>query len=148
MFDVRTCYSAYIELLRREVKTMTIRSFTLPIDSPRLGMDATGIVSAVFRFQTETERQAGSARVQELSEDGRPVWTVEALWVIEQYGTHSTEVIHIRIPAKVQPVVPPGPVQFNSLTASVRLSKGQVYWAADGIETVSKSARISDHAAA
>lgn len=127
---------------------MTIRNLTLPIDALRMILDSTGIVTPVFKFQTEAERQAKDARVQELSEDQRPIWTVEGLWVIEQFGTRSTEVIHVRVPSKVQPVVPPGPVLFNMLTVDIRLTKGQVYWTADGIEPVPKATRNSDHAAA
>jgi hypothetical protein len=132
---------------REEVKIMEVKSIDLPIDGSRLGTSATGNVSSVYKYQDESERKAGTARVQDLSEDGRFLWTVEATLVIEQYGTKTTQVIQVRIPAKVEPVVPIGPVQFSMLTASVRLTKGQVYWGAEGIEPMAtKPLRTSDHA--
>jgi hypothetical protein len=126
---------------------MEVKNIDLPVDGSRLGTIATGNVSGVYRYQDESERKAGTARVQDLSEDGQPLWSVEATLVSEQYGTKTTQVIQVRIPAKVEPVVSLGPVQFNMLTASVRLTKGQVYWEAEGIEPMAtKSLRTTDHA--
>lgn len=127
---------------------MEIKSIALPIDGSRLGTIATGNVSGIYRYQDESERKAGTARVQDLSEDGRPLWSVEATLVSEQYGVKTTQVIKVRIPAKVEPVVSLGPVQFSALIASVRMTKGQMYWEADGIEPVAKSVRTNDHATA
>jgi hypothetical protein len=56
---------------REEVKIMEVKSIDLPIDGSRLGTSATGNVSSVYKYQDESERKAGTARVQDLSEDGR-----------------------------------------------------------------------------
>jgi hypothetical protein len=110
--------------------------------------DATGNVNAVMRFQTVADRSAGAAQVQETNEDDVPLWDVEALLDLEAYGKKSTEPIRVRVPAIVQPNVPKGPVQFAGFKVTFKASKGQCYWAADGIELTQKSMRNIDHVSA
>lgn len=130
---------------------MAISSLTTAVDMARQPLTTSGITNAVYRFQNDAERQAGAVRLQDLSEDGVPLWEIEAHFVVQQFGKTTTEVIQVRVPSLVQPIVEAGPVRFIALTVRTSINKKgafAAYWAADGIEPVAKSVRTSDHATA
>jgi hypothetical protein len=117
----------------------------------RQPLTSTGNTNAVYRFQNDAERLAGATQIQDVNEDGVPLWDIEALFAIEQFGKTVTEVIQVRVPSLVQPNVEAGPVRFIALSVTTSINKKGAfvaYWAADGIEPVAKSVRTSDHATA
>jgi hypothetical protein len=129
---------------------MTIRGLTTPVDSERQLLTATGLATPVYRFQSDAERKSGAVRSQEVSDEGVPLWEIEALILNEQFGIVATEVIRVKVPSPAQPSVAAAPVRFTGLKVTTRVSKGAyvAYWVADGIELVARSTRSSDHASA
>jgi hypothetical protein len=127
-----------------------VTRLTTAVDMARQPLTSTGNTNAVYRFQNDAERLAGATQIQDVNEDGVPLWDIEALFAIEQFGKTVTEVIQVRVPSLVQPNVEAGPVRFIALSVTTSINKKGAfvaYWAADGIEPMAtKSLRTSDHA--
>lgn len=110
---------------------------------------STAIVEAVPDLSVEVAR--GQQRPQAHTEEGVPVWTVEVMQQVTEFGRRRTDVFTVRVPAPQRPVLAAGPVRFKGLRAVVstrvqRSGSGRdaritgvtetVYWDADGVEQV------------
>lgn len=116
-------------------------------------MMSTAIVEAVPDLSVEVAR--GQQRPQSLDDDGVPLWTIEVMQQVTEFGRRRTDVFTVRVPAPQRPVIPAGPVKFKGLRATVstrvqRQGSGResritgvneaVYWDAQAVEPVRQAA--------
>ncbi len=110
---------------------------------------STAIVEAVPDLSIEVAR--GQQRPQAHTEGGVPLWTVEVMQQVTEFGRRRTDVFTVRVPSPQRPVLSAGPVRFKGLRAVVstriqRSGSGRdsritgvneaVYWDAAGVEQV------------
>lgn len=112
-------------------------------------MLTTAIVEAVPDLSVDVPR--GQQRPQSLSEDGVPLWTVEVMQELTEFGRRRTDVFNVRVPSPQRPVLAAGPVRFKDLRATVstrvqRQGSGRdsritgvneaIYWDAQAVEPI------------
>ncbi|MEI2733001.1 MAG: hypothetical protein V9G08_13560 [Dermatophilaceae bacterium] len=93
----------------------------------------------------------GQPRPQATNENGVPLWDIECMRQIVEFGRSRTEVYTVLVPSAQQPVLSPGPVRFRDLriTVSTRVQRQgtgresrivgvteNVYWDASAVEQV------------
>lgn len=114
---------------------------------------STAIVEAVPDLSIEVAR--GQQRPQAHTEEGVPLWTIEVMQQVTEFGRRRTDVFTVRVPAPQRPVLAAGPVKFRGLRAVVstriqRSGSGRdaritgvneaIYWDASGVEQVRQGA--------
>ena len=110
-------------------------------------LNCTGIVEPVRDLSVDVPR--GQERPQARSANNVPLWDVEFMQVIEEFGRQRTDVGMVRVEAPSKPTVKPGPTKFADLSATVstrtnRVGSGRnaqitgvterIYWRASGVE--------------
>lgn len=79
----------------------------------------------------------GQQRDQAKAENGLPLWGVEVLRQVTEFGQVKTVVAQVRVPARSAPVVEMGPVEFAGLKVTVVAKDGVglvEYWSADAVQ--------------
>jgi len=118
---------------------MATRISDLPVDGSRFQLRSTGIVNSVEKYSEDRS----APRVQDSSTEGVPLWEIECLRQIEDFGKRHTETIQVRLPSATEPVVPEGSPRFAALTVSATIHKAsgqlRIYWTASGVESVPSS---------
>lgn len=113
---------------------------TLPVDPGPLGLVSAGQPDAIYVWEEQGGRRVLTEK-PETDDDGVPLWTCYLM----PTAAERPEVLQVRVPAKVQPVVTLfGPIDVAGLEVGVRVDKaGKLaqYWSASEVRDAGQGHR-------
>ena len=115
----------------------------IPVDTNVFRLMGTGNVSPVLEWIETADGKRRPGDVQEVNEQGAPMWEVECLRSVEKFGKSVTESVSVRVPHASEPSIKAyAPVPFDGLSVDFFVSKGQgrEAWRASGFASSASSA--------
>lgn len=118
----------------------------IPVDTNVFRLMGTGNVSPVLEWVETADGKRRPGDVQEVNDQGAPMWEVECLRSVERFGKSVTEPVSVRVPHPTEPSIKGyAPVPFDGLSVDFFVSKGQgrEAWRATGLASSASSSSSS-----
>ena len=86
----------------------------------------TGVVNPAMVFAPNSEGRNVPTGEQEVDDNGVPIWQVEVLETVENFGRKSTETVNVLVPSRTEPKPEPyTPGLFKGLTLDPFVRQGR-----------------------